>query len=274
MDDGLHAVMPYVMPKRTDAEVSLTQKFDVTELCAYMERKNSEQGGRKLKLFHAFCTAVARMITLRPKLNVFVSGRRYWKRKDVTMSFVAKRKFADEAEELLIFLNAKPDMCIDDISAIITGDVDHTRKESSNDIDKSMNFVGKLPRIVLEILFKIIRFLEYLGMMPRSLMKGDPNYSTVLLSNLGSIRCGAPYHHLNNYGTCSIMITIGTLQKERFMMEDGVERERDMLEATFTVDERIADGFYFAKSLRIIKYLLENPEALGESLSTPVPVEL
>ena len=34
--DGYHKILPYVMPKRTEAEVSLTEQFDVTELVKYM----------------------------------------------------------------------------------------------------------------------------------------------------------------------------------------------------------------------------------------------
>ena len=78
---------------------------------------------------------------------------------------------------------------------------------------------------ILVLLFGVIKILEYFGIMPASLMKGDPNYSTVLLSNLGSIGAGAPYHHLSNYGTCSIMITIGTMRKEKRIMDDGTEQE-------------------------------------------------
>ncbi len=51
-------------------------------------------------------------------------------------------------------------------------------------------------------------------------------------------------------------------------------QERTLLDATFTIDERIADGFYFAKSLRITRYLLEHPEHLLETMETPVPVSL
>lgn len=163
---------------------------------------------------------------------------------------------------------------LDDISKIILGDVKKAREEKGNDLDKTMQFVGRLPRCILEILFGVLRFFEYHGIMPASLAKGDPNYSTAILSNLGSIGAGAPYHHLSNYGTCSIIVKIGTCHKERCRMPDGTEQERDILNATFTLDERIADGFYFAKSLRITKFLLEHPEYLAQPISAPVPVEL
>ena len=120
----------------------------------------------------------------------------------------------------------------------------------------------------------VLRRLEYHGIMPASLTKGDPNYSTALLANLGSIGAGCPYHHLSNYGTCSIMITIGTMHKELVRMPDGANEFRDIVEMTLTLDERIADGFYFAKSLRIAHHLFENPELLAQSVSTPVDIEL
>lgn len=271
--DGFHAVAPYVMPKRTEAEVSSTETFDITDLCAFMEKRNREQG-TNLKLFHAFCTAVARTIYLRPKMNVFISGRRYWQRKDITLSFVAKRKFEDSAEEVLILMKEEPEMTVEHVSRLILGDVSDVRQNKTNDVGSIMDFLAKMPRFAMEIIFAVVRMLEYFGVMPASLMKGDPNYSTALLSNLGSIGAGAPYHHLSNYGTCSIMITIGTMRKEMRKMEDGSMQERTLLDATFTIDERIADGFYFAKSLRITRYLLEHPEHLLETMGTPVPVSL
>ncbi len=271
--DGYHKILPYIMPKRTEAEVSMTEVFDVTELLEYMKERN-EKEGLDLKFFHAFCTAVARTIYLRPMMNIFISGRQFWQRKEVSLSFVVKQAFRDDGEETLMFLVVKPDMNLDSISKLILGDVEKVRKDHTNDLDKLMETVGNLPRWFLEIFFAILRKLEYHGSMPKGLTAGDPNYSTALLSNLGSIKAGAPYHHLSEYGTCSIMITIGTIHKENYLRDDGSVGQRDILEATFTIDERLADGFYYAKSLRITKFLLEHPEYLTQTVDTPVPVDL
>ena len=272
--DGFHSIVPYIMPKRTEAEVSMTEQFDVTDLVDWMSERNKTEG-TQLKIFHAICTAVARTIYHRPKLNIFISGRTFYQRKDITLSFVVKRKFEDESEESLMFLKVEPDMNLESISKMIIGDVDKVRKsDDGNDLDKLMKLVGSMPRFVLEGFFGVLKVLEYHGMMPAALTADDPNYSTVLLANLGSIKAGAPYHHLSNYGTCSIMITIGTLHKEMKLMYDGTWQERDVIDLTLTLDERIADGFYFAKSLRIAKYMLEHPESMNEPISKPVPVEL
>ncbi len=271
--DGYHNILPYVMPKRTEAEVSLTEQFDVTDLVKYMAERN-EKEGTNLKIFHAICTAVARTIYHRPRLNWFISGRYFYQRKDITLSFVVKQKFRDDADETLMFMKVEPDMNFDSVSKLILGDVEKVRKEKSNDLDKLMNFVGSLPRPFLELFFGTLKRLEYHGVMPKGLTAGDPNYASVLLANLGSIGADSCYHHLSNYGTLSFMITIGKLHKEQKLMYDGTWQERDVINCTFTLDERLSDGFYNAKSLRIVKYLLEHPEALAEEIQKPVPVEL
>ena len=50
--DGFHSIVPYIMPKRTEAEVSMTEQFDVTDLVAWMAERNKNDG-TQLKIFHA-----------------------------------------------------------------------------------------------------------------------------------------------------------------------------------------------------------------------------
>lgn len=264
--DPFHSIVPYVMPKRTEAEVSTTCTFDITELLKFIKKHNKKEG-TNYKLFHCICTAVAKMIYHRPKMNIFVAGRKFWQRNDITLSFVAKQQFADEAEETLMTLKVDKDMNLDSISRIILGDVEKARNTGTNSLDKTMQIVGSLPRFVLEIFFWILSRMEYHGIYPEDLAKGDPNYTTCLLANLGSIGADSCYHHLSNFGTNSMMITIGTI----FHDDDS---DRDLVDITATLDERIADGFYFAKSLKLAKYILEHPDLLMESIGSPVPDDI
>ena len=52
-------------------------------------------------------------------------------------------------------------------------------------------------------------------------------------------------------------------------MPDGTRQVRDVVDIRATLDERIADGFYFARSLKLIKYVFEHPELLDRPLSEP-----
>ena len=268
---GLQTVMANLMPNRADCEVYLHDTFDATELVKFLDKKNAEHPEYKTTVFHAFLLCLARMVKERPLMNRYISGRRTYERYDITLSFVAKRKFADGAEESLLTVKAKDEDTLDSVSRHIVGDVRETRRSehSIGGIDSAVDGFAKLPRLLLIIVFRIIRWLDFWGLMPKALTEGDTNYSTVLVSNLGSIKCPAVYHHLNNYGTNSIMVTLGTLHKEELLMPDGTRQVRDVVDIGATLDERIADGFYFARSLKLIKYVFEHPELLDRPLSEP-----
>ena len=48
---------------------------------------------------------------------------------------------------------------------------------------------------------------------------------------------------------------------------DGTKEIRDVVDVGATLDEIIADGFYFAKSLKLLKYIFANPEILDRPIS-------
>ncbi|MBO4356148.1 MAG: 2-oxo acid dehydrogenase subunit E2, partial [Clostridia bacterium] len=191
-----------------------------------------------------------------------------YERDEITISFVVKRRFTDGAEESLMVLKVNDDDTLDSISQRIVGNVAETRKSehSTGGIDKLLDKFAALPRFILIPVFRIIRLMDFWGITPKAFTEGDPHYTTILTSNLGSIKCPAVYHHLNNYGTNSIMITIGTLHKEEVLMPDGTKEIRDIVDIGATLDERIADGFYFARSLKLIKHVFANPEMLEKPI--------
>ena len=260
-DEPYHSIATYIMPRRSEAEVCMWEEFDVTDLLAFIKKYN-EENGTNLKFFHCFCYAFGKTIYHRPQMNYFIKGKKYWKRNDISLAFVCKQQFADDAEEKLMFMKIKPEWTIKDVSSQILGDTKKARETNSNDLDKLMHVVGKLPRFLLNLIIWITQAMDFYGCMPESLSKGDPNYSTAIISNLGSIKASAPYHHLSNYGTCSLMSCIGTIEEV-----DGRQKVR----VSFTVDERIADGFYFVKSLRYVNYCLTHPETLLDKVSDKFP---
>ena len=268
---GLQTIMGHIMPNRTDCEVYMKDSFDVTELLPYLDAKNAQHPEYKTTVFHALIMSVARMLKERPKMNYFVQGRRMYERYDISLSFVCKRRFHDNGEEALMFFIPDEDETLDSMSYKIVGEVRETRKSETSDggIDSLVDGFAKIPRLPLMGTLRVVRWLDFWGKNPKVLTDGDPNYSSVLLSNLGSIQAPAVYHHLNNYGTNSIMITIGTIHKEERLMPDGSKQIRDMVDISATLDERIADGFYFARSLKLVKHIFEHPEILDLPLNIP-----
>jgi len=265
---GLQTVMGYLLPKRTDCEVYLHEAIDATALLQYLERRNAEHPDYKTTVFHAAVTGMARMVKERPLMNRFIQGYRMYERDEISISFVVKRRFAEGAEESLMVLTPKDEDTLDTVSQRIVGNVKETRKSehATGGIDELLDRFAALPRPVLIAAIRIIRWLDFWGINPKALTEGDPNYTTILASNLGSIQCPAVYHHLNNYGTNSIMITIGALYKGEVLLPDGTKAVRDLIDIGATLDERIADGFYFARSLKLIKHIFAHPELLEKPL--------
>ena len=261
---GLQTIMANILINRTDCEVYLNDKIDATNLVHFLEEKNASHPDYKTTIFHAVLTALARMVKERPKLNYFIQGRRMYERNTISLSFVAKRRFADNADEALMMMEPGDEDTLDTISKKIVGDVTETRKSehSTDGIDSIIDKIAKLPRPILIPFMKLVRICDFWGKNPSFFVVGNPNYATILATNLGSIQCPAVYHHLNNYGTNSIMIAVGTLHKEEMVMPDGHKEIRDVIDIGATLDERIADGFYFARSLRLAKHIFAHPELL------------
>lgn len=271
--DGLHFYMAYLMPKRTDAEVYINQKIDVTELLEYIKKKN-ESGERKVTLFHCMIAAVARTLKMRPLLNRYISGKRYYMRHDISMGFTIKKKFTDHSEETLMIYHPKDEENLCAITDRLSPQVKEAKKEDGGmQVDGILNIVKKLPKPIMELFMLFMNFADSHGLMPKSFSSVDTNYCTVLLSNLGSIKCDAVYHHLNNFGTNGIVITIGEIHKEMILNENSEPEVRDIVNIGVTLDERIADGFYFARSLKLIKHLFKNPELLDKTLGEEIEFE-
>ncbi len=271
--DGLHHYMAYLMPKRTDAEVYINEKLDITELLKYIKAKN-ESGERKVTLFHCVIAAVARTVKMRPLLNRYISGKRYYMRRDISMGFTVKKQFTDHSEETLMIYHPKDDENLCAITDRLTPKlVEAKRMDKGQSVDDILNIVKKLPKFVMHIFMAFMRFADSHGLMPKAFSSVDPNYVTVMLSNLGSIKCDAVYHHLNNFGTNSIVITIGEYHKEPVLNKEGKLEIRDVVNLGITLDERIADGFYFARSFKLVKHIFENPELLDKTLGEEIDFE-
>lgn len=266
---GLNTIMMHLYPNRTDCEVYLHDKLDVTEVMQFLERKNASHPDYKTTIFHAMIIAIARMVKERHFMNRFVQGRRVYERNEISISFIAKRRFKDGSDEAVMFFVPKDEDNLDSLSWRISGQVREVRKSehSNGGIDSTIDSFAKIPRLLLMVVIRIIRWLDFWGINPKALTDGDCNYSTVLLSNLGSIGGPAVYHHLNNYGTNSIIMTVGTVRKEEVVMPDGHKEIRDILDVGVTLDERIADGFYFVRSLKLLKHIFANPELLDKPMS-------
>lgn len=260
--DSMHQFSPYILRNRADSEAFIEESIDLTAIHAYLEKKNAEQPGKHYSLFHVFSTAILKTVVLRPAMNRFVAGRRLYQRNYLSLAFVAKKHFSDTGHESMLMLYFDDDLTIDTVREKIYNEVSATRKGKTDNSTSVIDQLVKLPRFLLRIVGKALQFLDYFGRIPYEIVKEEPNYSSIFLSNLGSIKLNAAYHHLNNFGTNSLFGVIGEKGLLPYFDAEGNVEMRDSLKFTITLDERIADGYYYAKSIALLKHLLLHPELL------------
>lgn len=260
--DSLHFITGILYPNRCDNEAYISETIDLTALNAYIAKKNETETDFRYTLFHCIVAALAKTIILRPKLNRFVANCNFYQRNDVRLSFVVKKQFSDSAAEALAVLNAKEGDTLQTVHDYIREQVTFCRSDKTDSSTESMDLFNKLPRFISKTAVKFICWLDKHGWVPASLIETDPYYTSCVISNLGSIKLKCGYHHLTNWGTCSLFCVIGEKKLRPIHDENGAVEMRETLDLGLTIDERLADGYYYSKSVRLLKKLLQEPELL------------
>lgn len=271
--DSLHYITGIIYPNRCDNEAYVSLRIDLTAMNEYLARKNETEKDFPYTMFHLIVAALLKTITLRPKMNRFIVNSNFYQRNEVSAAFVVKKQFSDTGAEALAVLHGKDNFTVADVHEYIRSQVQECRSEKIDPTTGVMDYLNKIPRFISKAAIRILMWLDRHGWVPKDIIATDPYYNSVVISNLGSIKLKCGYHHLTNWGTCSMFCIIGEKKKTAFFDEDGTMTMRETLDLGLTIDERLADGYYYSKSVRLLKYLLEHPEELEKPIKEEVDYE-
>lgn len=269
--DSMHFIMPHIFPNRCDNEAYISERIDLEAINKYVAKKNAENPDDfRYTMFHIIVAALIKTLTLRPKMNRFIANKNYYQRNEVSAAFTIKKQFADEGAEGLAFLHAKDTDNVETVHEYIKKKVTDSRSNKNGSTEDSMDIMNKLPRFLSRFIIWIITKLDKHGICPKFLIESDPYYSSVILSNIGSIKLKCGYHHLANWGTNSVFCVIGEKKMTAVFDADGNIQMRETVDLGLTIDERLADGYYYSRTIKLLKKLLENPELLELPMSEEV----
>ena len=273
--DALHVIMPYLYPNKADNEAFIMEDIPLAPIEEYLAARNANlaEGEEEYKLFHVLVAAFVKTITLRPKMNRFIKGGKMFQRNSLSVAFVVKKKFSDSGAEALAFKEFDEATTIEDVHRIISEEINECRSDKADNSTDKMDGLKKLPRFILSFVMWLLHRLDECGRVPYSLIKTDPNHASCFITNLGSIGLKAGYHHLSNWGTNSLFVVLGKKKKVPAFHEDGSYTMQDIIPIGLTLDERIADGYYYSKTVKLLKYLLANPELLETAAKEEVDYE-
>ena len=150
---------------------------------------------------------------------------------------------------------------LEEVTKMFNDEINNSIKQA-NGTENVAKIFNKTPNFLLRWVMSILRFLDKRGMLPKSLIKVSPFHTSVFLTNLKSIKCDAIFHHIYNFGTTGMFVSMGKEKICPVVDQNDKLTTGKIMKLGITVDERYCDGFYFARSLRLFTEYIENPELL------------
>lgn len=271
--DPIIRMTSVIMPKRYDAMVNYLCEARCEAMDEFISKKEEE--GIKISYMHVVIAGLVRMYAERPSLNRFVMNTRIYNRDGIYISLTVKKALRDGAGETTIKVRFDGTENIYQIKEKMDAEIYKNKGENAeNGTDKASKFLIAIPSGILKFTMAVLRFMDRHGMIPKKLIEISPFHTSCFITNMKSISTEYVYHHIYDFGTCSLFIGLGKEKIEPVANADntGVELGKVIRLGT-VIDERICDGLYNAKSIKLVKKYIQNPHLLEENYVYP-PKEL
>jgi len=257
-------MMPFVMPTRNEAFVLFEQRIPTAPLHHLLHELNATRPvERRVTLFHCVLRALGVALTEFPRLNRFVAGSRLYDRHGVWIAFSAKERLDRDARVFTTKVAFDPAESLVAIADRTTTALSSGRAGRETANDREISSFLRLPAPLLRLAVRLQRRLDAWNLLPAALTRDDPLYASVFVANLGSVGLDAAFHHLFEYGTIPIFVTMGRVQRVPVVRPDGSVGSEETFALRYTYDERIEDGFYAARALERLAACLGDPSELA-----------
>ena len=220
-------------------------------------RSNAGPGPERYSLFGLLIAAAVRTIALKPRLNRFVHRRAIYQRKGISVSFIVKKALTEAADrgqrKNPLRARGRHGDGGGKIKRRASSRSGAARRAptTGSSTSPTASLSAKPPSTLL------FRLLDRFNVAPPRMIEADPLFTSIYVANLGSIGLDTPYHNLYEWGTASVVhgrrqdIPEGTRRSSRGAAS-GVELKH-YVNIKFTVDERIAEGIYFAHAAALFQ---------------------
>ena len=253
-------VIPHVMKERVDSHVYYTQDLSLKYLDEYIVKK--EQEGIKMSYMNIIFAALVRLLAEKPSLNRFIMDGRTYARKGIHISLAIKKEMSEESEETTLKIHFTGSENIFEIKESLDSIIAMNKDiEAENNTDKVAKFFSHVPDWLFKFMVNILMFLDKHGMMPRFIIEASPFHTSAFLTNVGSLGIDGIYHHLYNFGTTGVFLSMGKKKKSYIYEDDNIHEEKT-ISLKWVADERICDGFYYANALKSFYKYMRKPELL------------
>lgn len=260
----MQRVMPYIMKKRSDAQNTFSDNFEITE-AERIVREKVREGMANFSLLHIILAAYVRMVSQRPGVNRFINGQKIYARNNIEIVMAVKKEMSLQGQDTMIKVVFPPDATIDEVYALFNHAVEEaTQTAGETFFDKVAKILIAFPGLILRFLVGLLFFLDYFGWLPRILTGVSPFHGSMIITSMGSLGIKPIYHHIYDFGNLPVFLSYGTKYSVNTIDRDGVVHRRRFIDIKAVTDERICDGYYYASALKMLKRLIQSPDVLEQ----------
>ena len=220
--DPIYQIVPHIMPKRYDASNSIKVDIDLEPIQNYI--RECRKKGISVSHMSVIIAGYLRIVSQNPYLNRFVMNKKIYSRNHFCVSFVTLTPGSETDTVSKLYFNLDDTLPVvnEKISAAIERAKNHG---GPNSMDK---LIAKLCRTPFLLTFSIgfLKLLDRFFTLPFSIVDASPFHTSLFVTNLASIRTNTIYHHLYEFGTTGVFVSMGQPMKKPRLNGETFEEKR------------------------------------------------
>lgn len=272
INDPFLEMVPYIMERRSDAQNFAKRIFFTDPIDEFIQDRKTQN--IKYSYLHIFIAVCVRVLAERPQLNRFIMNSRFYARSSIGISMAIKRSFEEDGEETTVKFEFTGREKLSEIAKIIDDGIEEALNHQETEEDKLLKTLMSLPHFIKGSAMKLLKGMDKFNLLPASMIKVSPFHTSLFFTHLKSISSDYIYHHLYDFGTTGLFIALGKNVKLPVVEHNEVV-VKNCVQVGVTMDERICDGVYLARSLRLFEKYIADPSLLEtEPVLPSAPAEL
>ena len=255
--DPIYQIVPHIMPKRYDASNSIKVDIDLEPIQNYI--RECRKKGISVSHMSVIIAGYLRIVSQNPYLNRFVMNKKIYSRNHFCVSFVTPTPGSETDTVSKLYFNLDDTLPV--VNEKIAAAIERVRNHGGpNSMDK---LIAKLCRTPFLLTFSIgfLKLLDRFFTLPFSIVDASPFHTSLFVTNLASIRTNTIYHHLYEFGTTGVFVSMGQPMKKPRLNGETFE-EKKVMELGIVTDERIANGHYYGRCFKELSKYYKNPALL------------